>query len=444
MLLVLAVAVGPRTATGDGQVAGVPALPFERYRLDNGLEIILHQDHTVPLAYVSVWYHAGGGDDQAGTSGLAHFCEHMMFEGSEHVKPGEHFKVLGVAGNPDANATTGSDRTNYYETVPAHQLETVLWLESDRMSYLRRSLDQERFDNQRAVVRNERRQRYENVAFGAETLAIGEVLYPEGHPYRLLTIGLHEDIERATLDDARTFFRSWYSPTNATLLVAGDFEVPAAKAMVSKWFGTLPGTATRPAHRLFANPKLTGARRQVVTDPFTKVRRVHYVWPSARAGLDDDVGLDILAAVLGRNPTGRAWQALVRDSQVAQALGAYQSSRASSGEFHLYVDLRPSTDLAAAESLLRQQIAEVVRGPVDRREIEQVVASLQASLVTGVETLQARGEAMQSANHYRGDPGAFGWRLATARKFNPESLRALAARTLGAGRVEMITMPAGP
>jgi zinc protease len=439
-LVVVALA---RMAQGE-EHAAVPVLQFERYQLDNGLEVILHQDHTVPLAYVSVWYHVGGGDDLPGRSGLAHFCEHMMFEGSQHVKPGEHFKILGVAGNPDANATTGGDRTNYFETVPANQLETVLWLESDRMAYLRRALDQERFDNQRAVVRNERRQRYENVAFGAETVTIGQALYPEGHPYRLLTIGLHDDIQAAILDDATTFFRSWYSPTNATLLVAGDFDVAAVKAMVAKWFGSLPGTSRRPAHRVFATVKLTEPHRQIINDPFSKIRRVHYVWPSAKAGTEDDVGLDMLAEVLGRTSTGRAWQALVGQSQLAQTVGAYQYGRRSGGEFHLYFDVRPTSDLAAAETVVAQQIAELVRTGVTAREIKQYVTAREVDLATGLETLQARGETLQSANHYHGDPGAYGWELAVARKATPEGLRNLAARTLGPGRVEMITIPGGP
>jgi len=445
MVIVLAVAAGMVSppVRGAEPVPGAPRFALERYRLANGLEVILHEDHTVPLAYVSVWYHAGSGVDLPGKSGLAHLCEHMMFEGSRHVKPGEHFQVLGVAGNPDANATTSPSRTNYFQTVPAHQLETVLWLESDRMSYLVGQLDQARFDNQREVVRNERRQRYENAAFGPEIFAIAEALYPEGHPYRHLTIGLHDDVQRATLADAATFMRKWYRPSNATLLIAGDFDRVATKAMVEKWFATLPGGGERPIQRRLAVPTLGTPRRKIVRDPFTKLSRIHYVWPTpAKAYSDADLTLDVLAAVLGRRPTGRLWALTSEEDAVAQSASAYHAADDWGGEFHISVDVRPMVDPADAEAALRAIIQDVVAAPVTEREIRQAVAEIEAATATGLETLRARGEQLQAYNHYRGDPDSFGWRLATARKLNPQALRAAAQRTLGSGRVEVLTVPA--
>jgi zinc protease len=417
---------------------------LDRYRLDNGLEVIVHEDHSAPLAFISVWYHYGSGDGQPGKSGLAHLAEHLMFEGSRHVQPGQHFQVLGVAGNADANATTSADRTNYFETVPANQLETALWLESDRMSYLVTSLDPARIANQRDVVRNERRQRYENVAFGAETFAVGLALYPEGHPYRYLTIGLHEDIQGEGIEDLTALYKDWYGPGNATLLVAGDVDPVKTRELVQHWFGTLPGRR-RPAHPAPAVAPVQLPVRKMVNDPFTKLRRVRYVWPSPPAYSDDDIGLQVLASVLGSAPNGRLYRRLVVGAQpLAQNVGAVQAGRRFSGEFHVAIDLRDGIDAGVAEAAMRDEVERLQTQLVDPRELRQVLAARQVAFVAGFESLSSRGEAMQAYNHYRGDPDSFNWELARARSFTPLMLNALANKYLGAARAEIITLPGAP
>ena len=205
-------------------------IPFERYRLDNGLEVILSEDHRVPLVAVDVWVHVGSGDESVGHSGFAHLFEHMMFQGAEHIGEDVHFDVLRKLGGVSVNGTTNSDRTNFYEVVPANQLETALWLESDRLGFLLPMLTEKSLSNQRDVVRNERRQRYDNVPFGRERFALNAALYPEGHPYRYLTIGKHEDIEGASVDDVRAFWTARYTPSNATLALVGDFDKATIKA----------------------------------------------------------------------------------------------------------------------------------------------------------------------------------------------------------------------
>jgi zinc protease len=426
-----------------------PALAQSMFKIDrstlgNGLELIVHEDHTTPLAFVSVWYHYGSGDGVPGKSGLAHLAEHMMFEGSAHVKPGEHFQVLGVAGNADANATTNTDRTNYFERVPAHQLETALWLESDRMSYLVTSLDPARLANQRDVVRNERRQSYENVAFGAETFAISQALYPLGHPYRELTIGLHEDIQGETLEDLAAVYKDWYGPGNATLLVAGDVDTAEVKKLVEKWFGTLPGRG-RPGHPAPTAGLNKLPVRNTVTDPFSKLRRIRYVWPSPPYFTDDDLGLDILASILARSPTGRLYRTLVYgDHPLAQSVGAFQSSRKFTSEFHIAVDLRADADLAAVEDQLGKEIQSVRDTLVNERELRQVLASWEAGFVTGYESLASRGEAMQRYNHFRGNPDSFAWERAKVRAITPQKLKDLATRYLTGARVEILTVPGKP
>ncbi|HGG57714.1 MAG TPA: insulinase family protein, partial [Nannocystis exedens] len=254
-------------------------IDFKRYTLANGLEVILHQDRSSPQVAVNVWYHVGSGNEVPGRSGFAHLFEHMMFQGAKHIGEDVHFDILREIGGTGVNGTTNSDRTNYYEIVPAHHLETALWLESDRMGYLLDLLNQKSLDNQKEVVRNERRQRYDNVPYGLDRFAVAAALYPEGHPYRYLTIGRHEDLEAAKLVDVRAFFKQWYVPSNATLTLAGDFDIHQAKAMVDKWFGSFP-TLPRPEVVPVQATPLTADVRQEIRDPFARMVRVHYAWHS--------------------------------------------------------------------------------------------------------------------------------------------------------------------
>src|SRR6185295_1937382 len=238
------------SAAGADDKAGTPSpadprIAFESYRLPNGLEVILAPDKTVPLVAVNVWYDVGSGYEVHGRSGFAHLFEHMMFQGSRHVGEDQHFEVLRKIGAESVNGTTNTDRTNYFEVVPSNQIETALWLESDRMGWLLDLLNKKSLDNQIEVVRNERRQNYDNRPYGKALFAEYAALYPEGHPYRYLTIGKHEDLVNASLPDVKGFFKTWYVPANATLTVSGDFDVARGKQLVEKWFGMLP-TSVKP------------------------------------------------------------------------------------------------------------------------------------------------------------------------------------------------------
>jgi len=221
-------------------------IQFEKYRLNNGLEVILHQDHRLPLVAVSVWYHVGGFHESRGRSGFAHLFEHMMFQGSAHVGDDKHFAILKKLGASFVNGTTSFDRTNYLETVPANQLESALWLESDRMGFLLNTLSKKKLDNQRSVVKNERRQGLETQPYGFAREKMWQALFPQPHPYHGRVIGSMADLDAATIDDVRGFFRTWYSPANATLTLAGDFNSAEVKALVKKYFGSLP-TKPKPA-----------------------------------------------------------------------------------------------------------------------------------------------------------------------------------------------------
>jgi predicted Zn-dependent peptidase len=440
-LAVLATALlgSARTRAAEGD----PKIPVERYRLDNGLEVLLHPDRTVPLVYVSLWYHVASGDETPGKTGFAHLFEHMMFQGSQHVGEDQHFKVLKKVGVSVINGSTNTDRTNYFEQVPSHQIETALWLESDRMGYMLPLLTAASLDNQREVVRNERRQNYDNVPYGKDRFVTNQLLYAEGHPYRYLTIGRHEDLARASLEDVKNFFRTWYVPSNATLMIAGDIEIPQAKKLVDKWFGTFPKT-TRPVHHEVPPTPVTAPKREVVTDDFAKLRRIHYAWHSPKAFAPGEAEMDIVSSVLGRPGTGRLYKILVHDKQWAQSVGVFQQGQGFSGIFHVTADLKPDADVAAVEAVLDQEIERVTKEPISERERKRVITEAEAGLVRGLEPLAARGESLQRFNHFLGEPDSFTRVLDNFRNATPDGIRATAARFLGKqNRIEVVTMPAG-
>lgn len=419
----------------------VPNIDYERYQLDNGLEVILHTDRTVPLVAVDVWYHVGSGNETPGKSGFAHLFEHMMFQGAKHIGRDVHFDKLRKVGASSVNGTTNTDRTNYFEVVPSHHIETAMWLESDRMGYMLDLLDNDSLGNQRDVVRNERRQRYDNVPYGKERFAVAAALYPEGHPYRYLTIGRHEDIEGATLDDVREFFLKWYVPSNATLVVAGDFDLADGKALVNKWFGSFPALP-RPESVPPESPTLAKTVRQEIDDSFARLTRLHYVWPSPKNLAEGEAELEILAQVLAARGWGRLHKLLVIEKEVAQGVSAYQSGRGFSGEMHVVLTIKPGKTAADVEPLVQQVLDEVMREPITAAELDRVVNRTESSFVWGLEELLSRAERLQYFNHYTGDPGYTGKYLEELRTRTPEGIRKVAQAVLGKPRVEIVTRPA--
>ena len=418
-----------------------PTLTVERYKLANGLEILLHPDHSVPLCVVDVWYHVGSGDEVPGKSGFAHLFEHMMFQGAVHTGEDAHFDVLKKVGASSINGTTSTDRTNYFEVVPAHQLETALWLESDRMGFLLPLLTQKSLDNQREVVRNERRQNYDNVPYGKERFVLHALLYGEGHPYRYMTIGRHEDLEAATLTDVRDFFATWYVPANATLALAGDFDVAQAKKLIDKWFGSFP-KSQKPTRKTAEPTPVQGPKREEVLDPFARLRMVHYAWHSPKFYAPGDAELDILANALGHTGTGSLYKRLVLETQLAQSVAVYQDSQQLSSVFHISAVLKPDADLAQVEKLIEAEVERVMQEPIAQRERDRAVTAVEASFVWGLEDLLARAQKLQDYNHYVGHPDAIAEDLGRYRKATPQGIRDVAARTLGKDkRVEVVTMP---
>lgn len=418
-----------------------PVIRHEKYVLPNGLEVILAPDSTVPLVAVNVWYHVGSGHEVPGKTGFAHLFEHMLFQGSKHVGSDRHFAVLKDIGASEINGTTNPDRTNYFETVPSHQLETALWLESDRMAHLLALLTQASLDNQIEVVRNERRQRYDNVAYGKARFALHAALYPEGHPYRYLTIGRHEDLASASLDDVIAFWRTWYVPANATLTLVGDFDPATVKPVIAKWFGSLPAS-TKPTPVVVPAPAPKAAR-VVVDDSFAKLRQVTWAFHSPANFAAGDAELDLLATVLGDGGTGRLYKRLVHERQLAQSVSVYQSGSSFSGMFVASVTLSPTADLAEVEAILGEELARVRTEPVTATELARAVTEIEASLVWSLQGLMPRANLLQSMNHYLGDPDRLTWSLDRYRGASPETVRAAAASTLALEhKVVIVTQPA--
>ena len=426
----------PAATTAD------PVIAHETYTLPNGLQVILARDSTVPLVAVNVWYHVGSGCEVPGKTGFAHLFEHMLFQGSKNVGEDRHFDVLKNIGGDGVNGTTNSDRTNYFEVVPSNQLDTALWLESDRMSHLLELVTDKSLQNQIEVVRNERRQRYDNVPYGKARFALYEALYPEGHPYRYLTIGRHEDLAAASLDDVKAFWRTWYVPANATLAIVGDFDPATIKATVAKWFGSLP-PSKKPA-LVMVPPPAPRADRREVTDGFAKLRQITWAWHSPANFAAGDAELDVLANALGAAGTGRLYKRLVFETQLAPSVAAYQAGAQFSGMFVVSVTLQTGADLGAVERIVGEELAKVRAAPLADAEIKRAVTQVEAGLVWSLQSLMSRANLLQTYNHYLGDPDRLSWSLDRYRRATADGIRATAAQVIDLDRAAVVvTTPGG-
>ena len=417
-------------------------LSFSQFKLDNGLTVFVNEDHTVPVVALSVWYHVGSRDESPGKTGFAHLFEHMMFQGSAHVPDKMHFKFIQEAGGA-ANGSTTTDRTNYFETLPSNFLETGLWLESDRMGFLLATLTQDKLDNQRDVVRNEKRQNYDNRPYGLAPKAIYENVYPPSHPYHHLTIGEHADLERATLADVRAFFQKYYSPANATLAIAGDVDVATAKRLCEKWFGGLPATA--PASDRWRTPPpqpvLAGEKRVQLEDRVS-LERVYIAWPSPPLFAPGDAELDLLAGALG-GKSGRLYKRLVYDARIAQSVEIGQQSAPLSSLFEIVVTMKPGHKAAEALPLVDEELARARKEAISAAELDKARNQFESQFVFGLMSGERRADALNLYADYAGDPGFIDKDLARYRAVAVDDVRAWAKKTLGSGRVVVTVSPKG-
>ena len=403
-------------------------LPFAKHTLPNGLDVLVHEDHHLPIVAVNVWYHVGSKNEQPGRTGFAHLFEHLMFEGSEH-QAGGYFVPLQQAGAL-LNGSTNADRTNYWEVVPTSALALALWMESDRMGYLLPAVTRERFETQRDVVLNERRQNYENRPYGLALMAIQAALFPADHPYHWSTIGSADDLRAMQLEDVRAFFRTYYHPSNASLALAGDIETARALELAEQYFGELPwGTRPAPVH---ASAALSREIRLVLEDR-VEVPRVYMAWHTPALFADDDAEMDLLGDLLGDGKTGRLYRTLVYDGRLALDVSALQSSR-ELGSFFLVAGTaspgHPLTDLAATIDAELQQL--ISPGP-SAGEMERAQAQIEARFMYRLQTVGGFGGKSDQLNAYnvlRGAPGFFAADLARYQRATIETVRAAAERHL--------------
>jgi predicted Zn-dependent peptidase len=384
-------------------------IPFEKYSLANGLEVILHRDASLPLVAVNIWYHVGPSNEPAKRSGFAHLFEHLMFEGSKHV--GHEFDhLLEAAGATNVNGTTSWDRTNYYETVPSHELPLALWLESDRMGFLLDILTNERLDVQRDVVKNERRQRYDNAPYGASELKMYETLFPPEHPYHGAVIGSMEDLSRASMDDVRAFFRAFYAPRNATLALAGDFDSKTTKELIEHYFAPLPDVP-RPASGSATTPALKGSIEEVVDEPSVTLARVAIGWLTPPAYTPDDTVLDVVAVSLAGGKATRLYQELVVKAKLASDVSAELDSNKLSSMFEVQATVAAGVDPKRAREAIDKVVAKLGSEGPTPAELARAKRRIRLHILSDLQRLDGdggesgRAGTLQRLNHYLGDPG---------------------------------------
>jgi zinc protease len=375
-------------------------------RLASGLQVVLHEDHRTPIVAVNIWYHVGSKDEAPGHHGFAHLFEHVMFQGSKHVPEDTYFRDLERAGASDVNGSTAEDRTNYHETVPRNRLELALWLESDRMGFLLDHVDQQTFSGQRDVVKNERRQNYENSPYGMVPQFLAEALYPPLHPYHHLAIGSPEDLDAATLDDVKEFFRTWYVPNNATLVIAGDIDPEATLDLVQRYFGPIPG-GPLPARLDQVTPprvELAGDTRLEI-EAGVELPRVIVAWVTPSYFAPGDADLDLVARVLAAGKTSRLYKRLVYDEQIAQDVQAFQASALLVSRFEIVATAKPGHTPEELLQAIQEEIQKLQSGSLEDPELARARTAFLADEAFGLEGVSERADRINSFAQYTGDPG---------------------------------------
>lgn len=401
-------------------------IPYTKRTLDNGLDVIVHEHRQLPMVAVNVWYHVGSKNERPGRTGFAHLFEHLMFEGSKHYDKG-YFQPLQRAGAL-LNGSTNPDRTNYWEVVPTGALELALWMESDRMGYLLPALTREKFENQRDVVLNERRQNYENRPYGLAGVAIAAALFPPDHPYHWLTIGSADDLRAMQLDEVREFFATYYHPANASLALAGDIDPDRGFALAERYFGEIPpGPKPEPVR---AEASLPATRRLVMEDR-VELPRLYLAWHSPAMFAPDDAELDLASDLIAHGKTSRLYQSLVYERQIAADVIAYQHSREMSGVFQIAATAAPGVALPELYDVIVATIGDVAADGPSPEELERARAQTEAQFLYRLQTIGGFGgksDQLNAYNVFRGDPGFFAEDRARYDRATAESI-ASAVRT---------------
>ena len=415
---------------------------YEQFDLPNGLHVILHEDHSVPIVSVNVWYHVGSGRERPGRTGFAHLFEHLMFMGSGHVKPGEFDMLLEGAGG-DNNGSTSTDRTNYWINAPSNAIELALFLESDRMGYLLDTMTPKTVDAQRDVVKNERRQSYENRPYGMADIELDTLLYPDGHPYHWPTIGYMEDLTAASYDDVVGFFQKYYPPNNASLVIAGDIDPADTRRLVEKWFGEVKrGAFVEPSGAPAAF--LTEVKRKTMTDR-VQLPKLFLSWLTPAQFQPGDASLDVVAYILTSGKNSRLYKRLIYDLEIAQSVNAGQRSAQLVSAFQIDVTPRPGHTIEEVQKVIDEELDKLRREPPGERELERALNQIEASFYNRMERVGGFGGKADQLNAYfvaAGDPDYFGEDLARYRALSPSDIQAAVQQFLPRDRrVELVVMP---
>jgi len=422
------------------QAPAQPKVEFEQYTLSNGMMVLLHEDHSASVTAAVVIYHVGSKNEKPQRTGFAHLFEHMMFQGSEHVGDEQHFKLLQEIG-ANINGSTSSDRTNYFEVVPSNYLELALWLESDRMGFLLPAMTQKKLDNQRDVVKNERRQRVDNQPYGTAGEKIDKALYPEGHPYSWPVIGYMEDLSAASLDDVKEFFRLYYAPNNAVLSIAGDINPKQTKEWVQKYFGDVPKgkEIERPGVQLVT---LKESKRMMFEDK-VQLPRLYITWPSAQRNTRDDAVLDVLTDILSSGKNSRLYKSLVYEQQISQNLFAYQNGSEIAGEMGIVATAKPGKTLTEIESAVEAELARLLKEGVTEKEIQTSLNNKESSLINSRATVLGKANSLATYYALTGDPNNINTEFDRFKGITPKEVLAVATKYLTKANVVLSVVPEG-
>ncbi len=394
-------------------------IPYEKYQLANGLTLIIHEDHSDPLVRVDVTYHVGSAREEIGKSGFAHFFEHMMFQGSDNVGDEQHFKIVTESGGT-LNGTTNRDRTNYFETVPNNQLEKMLWLEADRMGFLLDAVTQQKFEIQRATVKNERGQNYDNRPYGLAFEKLSQAMYPYGHPYSWLTIGYVEDLDRVNVNDLKNFFLRWYGPNNATLTVGGDVNPKEVVKLVEKYYGSIPrGPEVKNMPKMI--PELTKHRFVSYVDNYARVPVMLRAYPTVPNYDKDMAALDCLAEILGQGNNSVLYQELVK-KQLALAASANHQNSELSGEFMFQVVPYPGKSLASMYYLLDQALLSFEKRGVTDEDIAKFKGQQESQVINSLQSVSGKVAQLAAYETFAGTPNMIGKELAMVRSVTKEDV----------------------
>jgi len=449
--LTLAAAVVVASVTLDAQQAPKLDVPYTQFTLPDGLHVILHEDHTVPILTVNVWYHVGSAREKPGRTGFAHLFEHLMFMGSGHAKYGDFDRLLESAGGTN-NASTAEDRTNYFIDAPSNALDLALFLESDRMGYLLDAMSPKTVDAQRDVVKNERRESYENAPYGMASLELSQMLYPKGHPYSWPVIGYMQDLSAASYEDVVEFFKLYYQPSNASLVIAGDIDSAKARAAVEQWFSDVKPGATKAPPIDYPKAELTEVKRKSIPDR-VKLPRLYLAWLTPPQFKPGDAELDVLSQLLSGGKNSRLYKLLVYDLQIAQDVTAFQASKQLGSEYNIIVTARPTpagmtvtAQMDRIRAIVDEEIRKIQQTPAAAREFQRAINQIESSFYDRMERIgdgSGISDQMNAYYTYTGNPDYFNADLSRYRAVTPADVTATAAKYLPLDkRVELIVEPA--